>query len=91
MIVLHEPFLIEGIEVKESFPKRRLRARAIPGAVALERDIRRRAMVNYGLQVVARKIGFIRADLIQNGCIDNGYSAAYLPRDFITKMGEHIS
>lgn len=72
MVVLHEAAFIEGIEVKHSFPNRRVILAGL--TVRLERDKRLCVMVCYCLQVVARQIGFIRAYLAHSevapGCLN---------------------
>lgn len=73
MIALHEAFLIVGIEVKHSFPKRVVRVGfALRNAIALERDEGHRVMVNNCLQVVARQIGFVGADLAHGEVASRG-------------------
>lgn len=67
MIAPHEAFLIERIEVKHIFPKSGLGIRAaVPRAIALERDIRHRIVVNDRLQVRARQVGFVGAHFLHH-------------------------
>lgn len=62
VIALHKAFLIVRVEMKHSFPNRRV---ILAGrAVRFERDKGLRVMVCYHLQIVARQIGFVRTHLV---------------------------
>ena len=59
--------------MKHSFPKRVVRVGlALRNAIALERDKGHRVMVNDGLQVGARQVGFIGAHLTHSEVASRG-------------------
>lgn len=65
--------------MKHSFPKRVVRVGfAFCNAIALERDERHRVMVNDRLQVRARQIGFVGADLAHGEVASRGLNQSPL-------------
>lgn len=73
VITLHEAILVVRIEMEHSFPKRVVRVGlAFSDAIALERDIGHRVMVNDRLQIVARQVGFVGAHLAHSEVASRG-------------------